>query len=50
VTAQLVCAGCGRQVDVCAFCDKDECTETICYRCLLYELDEARPVVPRDES
>jgi hypothetical protein len=43
----LACKGCGREVECCAFCDSEECGETICYRCVLYELDEARPPQPR---
>jgi hypothetical protein len=50
MTEVLVCTGCGRQVDYCAFCEERACKERICYRCLLYELDEARPVAPRDET
>ena len=50
MTSKLVCVGCGRSIDCCAFCDGDECTECICYRCVLYELDEARPVAPRDDD
>ena len=45
----LVCRGCGRHIDVCAFCDEEACHTSICYRCVLFELDEARPVLPRDE-
>jgi hypothetical protein len=45
-----VCAGCGRGIDYCAFCDEDVCKEAICYRCLLYELGEACPVLPREAS
>jgi hypothetical protein len=43
----LVCKGCGREVEACAFCDADDCEECICYRCVLYELVEARPPEPR---
>ncbi len=44
----IACVGCGREIDCCAFCDEDACEAAICYRCLLYELDEARPVLPRE--
>ena len=44
----IVCAGCGREIDTCAFCDEDACETAICYRCLLYELGEARPPLPRE--
>ena len=43
----LVCTGCGREVQWCAFCDEDECDDAICFRCVLYELDEARAPAPR---
>jgi len=46
----LVCEGCGRSVDVCAFCDSEDCNEVICYRCVLYELGEARPPEPHTED
>jgi hypothetical protein len=36
----LVCKGCERGIEVCAFCDEDGCGEEICYRCLLVELGE----------
>jgi hypothetical protein len=45
---KLECAGCGREVDYCAFCDDEDCGTCICYRCLLFELREARPVLPHD--
>ena len=44
---KLTCKGCSREIDVCGFCDAEDCREPICYRCVLYELDEARRPEPR---
>jgi hypothetical protein len=35
-----VCAGCDREVEVCAFCETDDCGEATCYRCMIVELGE----------
>jgi hypothetical protein len=37
---KLVCEGCGRRVESCAFCDEGDCGDPICYRCLMVELRE----------
>jgi hypothetical protein len=37
---QVVCRGCDRQIEACAFCETEECAEAICYRCLTVELGE----------
>ena len=50
MTAKQVCARCGRQIECCTVCEDGTCENLSCYRCLLYDLDEARPVEPRDES
>lgn len=39
-TACIVCA---RLVEWCAFCEGTECESCICYRCLIFELRQARP-------
>lgn len=36
----LVCSGCDRGIEVCAFCDADGCEQAICYRCVILELGE----------
>jgi hypothetical protein len=38
--ALLVCSGCDRQIEQCAFCD-ERCGHELCYRCVLYELKES---------
>lgn len=47
---KLVCTGCGREIERCAFCDANDCPKMVCHRCVLYDLDEARPVVPRSND
>ena len=37
----MVCAGCERRIEVCAFCDEVECGVAICYRCLIFEVGES---------
>jgi hypothetical protein len=37
------CRGCGVAVECCAFCEQDDCTETICYRCLRTQFRESLP-------
>jgi hypothetical protein len=39
----LVCAGCDRELEVCAFCETEDCAEATCYRCLIVELREFLP-------
>ena len=36
----VICEGCARGIELCAFCDDAECGEAICYRCLILELGE----------
>lgn len=36
----LVCKGCDRGIDACAFCDEEDCGDAICYRCMVVELGE----------
>jgi len=38
--AVLVCTGCDREIEGCAFCDR-ACGRELCYRCVLYELKES---------
>lgn len=37
------CAVCGALVELCAFCEREGCPETICYRCLRIELGQSLP-------
>lgn len=41
--ATLVCGGCEREIEWCAFCDSTDCSSALCYRCLLFELGESTP-------
>lgn len=36
------CSGCEREVYVCAFCERGDCTQTICFRCLQSELGQTQ--------
>jgi hypothetical protein len=38
--AAIVCLGCDREIEACAFCDSEGCGEAMCYRCVLEELGE----------
>ena len=40
----LVCVECGREIEVCAFCD-DTCGASLCYRCVKRLLYLAAPGV-----
>jgi hypothetical protein len=37
------CGGCGRVVEVCAFCEAEDCGNTACFHCILVDLREAIP-------
>lgn len=37
----LTCTRCGASVELCAFCERDDCRHTICYRCLRIELRQS---------
>jgi hypothetical protein len=37
----LVCVECGREIDVCAFCDSTGCGTQLCYRCVNRLLGQA---------
>ena len=37
----LICAGCEREVELCALCESEACAEAVCYRCLTVDLGEA---------
>jgi hypothetical protein len=40
-TETLVCLECRAEVECCAFCERDDCSETICYKCLRIALGQA---------
>jgi hypothetical protein len=42
-TEVLVCSGCERGLECCAFCDEDGCSTPICSRCVRLELREEVP-------
>ena len=42
-SSDVVCRGCGTVVEICAFCERGDCPETICYRCLRIELVQSLP-------
>jgi hypothetical protein len=40
-TAVITCAECGRDLECCAFCDREDCTVASCYACLVTALHES---------
>jgi hypothetical protein len=39
--AVLTCTNCGVVLGICAFCERGQCPEGICYRCLRIGLGES---------
>jgi hypothetical protein len=39
----LSCVRCGHQIETCAFCERDECRESLCYRCVRVLLGQELP-------
>jgi len=39
--ARLDCTRCGARIEVCAFCERADCSHPICYRCLRQELRQS---------
>ncbi len=39
-TEVVVCSGCDRGIECCAFCDREDCVVAICERCVRLELRE----------
>lgn len=37
----LACCGCGRTIELCAFCERDECAVATCSVCLRLALGQA---------
>jgi hypothetical protein len=37
----LTCAGCGKGIELCSFCNRSECVAAVCYPCLLVDLHES---------
>ncbi|MGH2662803.1 MAG: hypothetical protein ACRDH8_08330 [Actinomycetota bacterium] len=46
---RIICSGCDREVEECAFCERDDCGTPICFRCMLFELKEDLPT-PHDHG
>ena len=46
----LTCIECGRDIDVCAFCDEAQCGAALCYRCVNRLLYPASPESHQDEG
>jgi protein-arginine kinase activator protein McsA len=40
-TVALVCAGCDRSLEDCAFCDEVDCGCAVCYRCCRAAIGES---------
>ncbi len=40
-----VCSGCSKAIDLCAFCERADCGNAVCYMCLVIGLDESKPVL-----
>ena len=40
---RIVCAKCGKAVEVCCFCEDAECKHVMCRECLSVALRESRP-------
>jgi hypothetical protein len=38
-----VCAICSREIEVCAFCEGEDCRACICFRCMITTLGHALP-------
>ena len=37
-----ICTRCGVELGCCAFCEREECAEMICYRCLRIQVKQSR--------
>ena len=37
---ELVCAGCRRPIEACAFCDQEGCPAPACYTCVVVDLHQ----------
>jgi hypothetical protein len=42
-TTQLVCSHCHRDIECCAGCDRTDCPNGVCYRCMILELHMSHP-------
>jgi hypothetical protein len=41
VERALICMTCGSSIERCAFCERDDCGHTICFRCLRIEFGQS---------
>jgi hypothetical protein len=39
----LACDSCGRDVEMCFFCEREGCDRAVCYRCVVVALGEFVP-------
>lgn len=37
------CTSCGRSIEVCYLCEREDCPDAACYRCVVVELREYVP-------
>jgi hypothetical protein len=37
----IVCAECGRELECCAFCEREDCSAASCYSCLVVALRQS---------
>ena len=40
-TGLVRCSRCGTEIEVCAFCQRPDCSQVVCYRCLRVDLGES---------
>ncbi len=40
---RLICRTCGTAMELCAFCEREDCRRAICYRCLRIQVGQALP-------
>lgn len=36
-----ICSACGKTTEVCAFCERSDCSHAVCYRCLRVALGQS---------
>jgi hypothetical protein len=41
--SKLVCKACEHDVECCAVCEREDCKNCVCYRCLRIALRHSRP-------
>jgi len=43
----IACAHCGRDLECCAFCERDDCSIASCYSCLVVALGQSSKLLHR---